>query len=728
MTSRVALVCGCYGFVAGATTLMGWVGGWPRLTDWFGMDIAMLPNTAAAAIAAGMALCLASFGRWGWSAALAAIVAMIGALTLFEHLTGVNLGIDTILHESAWGLTASTSRGRMGPPAAMSYTLIGVGLIAARGGGWARNAAALCGIVVAGIGTLSIVGYLYGASVLYSVPRWTGIALQTSSVVGALGLGVFAVSRVRSAVARGAGAAPGATFMPRWVVVFVVLLPVGVGWLGIVGQRAELYDSAFGSALRTLVEMALLGVAVWWAWRTIGGKERALRAAQAELIRQSGQLRAFLETAAIGLHREGPDGTILWANDAELELLGYSREEYVGRNIAEFHADAGVISDILERLHRGERLRDVETQMKCKDGSLKSVLIDLSVLWEDGRFVHTQCFTRDISEQRRAAQWLRNMIEALPNPVYTTDAEGRITHFNRAAVEFVGRTPAVGVDRWCVTWKLHDADGTFLPHDQSPMATALREGRPIRCTEGIAERPDGTRRWIEGYPTPMFDSAGRVIGGVNMLVDITDRKQSEVSSIRLASIVESSGDAIISKNLDGVIATWNHGAEKTFGYTETEAVGRNIRFLIPEDRQAEETEVLARLGRGEKIEHFETVRQTKDGRLIDVSLTVSPLRDRSGRIIGASKIARDITDRKRAEAVLAAYKQELEKQVEERTGELVAAHERLRLSDRMAVVGTLASGLAHDMKNVLFPLGLRLDTILTTKGLPREAARDLAVV
>lgn len=146
----------------------------------------------------------------------------------------------------------------------------------------------------------------------------------------------------------------------------------------------------------------------------------------------------------------------------------------------------------------------------------------------------------------------------------------------------------------------------------------------------------------------------------------------------LAAIVESSDDAIISKTLDGVITSWNRGAEKLFGFTAAEAVGQHIFLIIPEDRHAEEAIVLAALRRGEKIDHFETVRVTKDGRRVPISLTVSPLEDPHGNIIGASKVARDITDRMRAEEALKHAHDALEERVRERTAELSAINEALR--------------------------------------------------
>ncbi|MGH9340962.1 MAG: PAS domain-containing sensor histidine kinase [Acidobacteriota bacterium] len=137
---------------------------------------------------------------------------------------------------------------------------------------------------------------------------------------------------------------------------------------------------------------------------------------------------------------------------------------------------------------------------------------------------------------------------------------------------------------------------------------------------------------------------------MNVLIDISDRKLAEQLSSHLAAIIESSDDAIISKSLEGTILSWNSGAEQIFGYRVSEALGKNISLLVPADRFDEEPQILAKINRGERIDHYETVRQTKDGRKIDISLSVSPIRDKSGRIIAASKICRDISERKRAEA------------------------------------------------------------------------------
>src|SRR6201993_578488 len=255
-------------------------------------------------------------------------------------------------------------------------------------------------------------------------------------------------------------------------------------------------------------------------------------------------------------------------------------------------------------------------------------------------------------EVRESERRFREMIDALPAAIYTTDAEGRLTHFNPAAVEFSGRTPELGTDQWCVSWKLYYPDGRHMPHDECPMAIALKEGRVIEGAEAIAERPDGTQRWFTPYPTLLRDDQGKIIGGINMLVDITARKQAEEATAYLAAIVSSSDDAILSKNLDGVIRSWNTSAERLFGYTAKEAIGKHITIIVPSDRRTEENNILSRFRRGERIDHFETVRMRKDGTTFDVSLTISPVKDSAGHVIGASNVARDISHLKRIERAL----------------------------------------------------------------------------
>ena len=250
---------------------------------------------------------------------------------------------------------------------------------------------------------------------------------------------------------------------------------------------------------------------------------------------------------------------------------------------------------------------------------------------------------------RPGVSQLESLIQALPAAIYATDAAGRITFYNEAAAQLWGCRPELGKSEFCGSWKLYWPDGRPMPHGQCPMALALKEQREVRGMEAVAERPDGTLVHFVPYPTPLYDVSGTLIGAVNMLVDVTERKHADVHAQRLASIVESSDDAIISKDLNGIITTWNGGAERLFGYTSDEAIGKPITILIPADRIDEEPEIIERVRRGERVDHYDTVRRRKDGSLFDISLTVSPLKNTDGRVVGASKIARDITERKQAQ-------------------------------------------------------------------------------
>ena len=258
--------------------------------------------------------------------------------------------------------------------------------------------------------------------------------------------------------------------------------------------------------------------------------------AHAALRQREEELTDFLENAAVPIHWVAADGTILRANQAELDLLGYDRDEYIGRNIVEFHDQREAIDNILTRLTRGEVLHDYPARLRAKDGTIVEVLIDSSVYFQDGRFVHTRCFTRDVTRQREAEQ----------------------------------------------------------------------------------------------------------------------------ATQRLAAIVASSEDAIIGKTLDGVITSWNAAAERMFGYSSGEMVGNSVFGLIPEHLHQEERELLDQIRKGERVASAETERVRKDGRLIYVAISVSPIRDAHGVVIGASSIKRDVTERRQAAQALAQSQERLE--------------------------------------------------------------------
>src|SRR5262249_44743190 len=233
---------------------------------------------------------------------------------------------------------------------------------------------------------------------------------------------------------------------------------------------------------------------------------------------------------------KGLDGVITSWNQGAERMFGYTAAETVGRPVTilfppdRFNEEPG----ILARIRAGERIEHYETVRRRKDGSLIDVsLADPPMRDAKGRIVGASKIARDITERKQAEAQLRDserrlqeLLAAIPAAIYTTDAQGRITYFNEAAVELAGRTPVVGGDQ-CATWKLFWPDGTPLPHDECPMAVALREGRAVRGAEAVAERPDGTRVPFIPYPTPLRDAAGNVAGSINMLVDVSERRQAE---------------------------------------------------------------------------------------------------------------------------------------------------------------------------------------------------------
>jgi len=276
------------------------------------------------------------------------------------------------------------------------------------------------------------------------------------------------------------------------------------------------------------------------------------RKVQQTLQAREAELRDFLEHAVIGMQWLAPDGSILWANQTGLEMLGYAAEQYVGRAMEEFVPHGAAVAEILRRVRACETIRGYELPMRREDGAIRWIRLDANPWVRNGEVLHARCF----------------------------------------------------------------------------------------------------------------------------MVDITEKKQADQAQMLLAAIVESSEDAIISKDLNGIVTSWNAAAERILGYTAEEMIGRPILTIIPPELHGDEPEILRKIRAGWHIEHFETVRVTKSGERLSVSLTISPVRNQQGRIIGAAKILRDVTAQKKMEATL-------------------------RTTERLASVGRLAATVAHEINNPL---------------------------
>jgi PAS domain S-box-containing protein len=501
------------------------------------------------------------------------------------------------------------------------------------------------------------------------------------------------------------------------------------------------------------------------------------------LLLQNEELRDFVDNASIPLHWVNSEGIITWANQAELEMLGYSAEEFIGKPIQNFHTESANINEIFSKLKDNQTLINYPATLKCKDGSVKHVLINSNVYRKDGKFVHTRCFTRDVSPvvaentkkdtilsalEHRESQlqmaieltnlgtwdwdpitdeltWsnqckniygfpidkeptfkhFSNLIHpddhdrvqsAVQNALDSEDGTYEITnriiryddqtirwikvrgkvYFNadRQAERFIGTVVDITdsrhiQDKILSTERLFKSIAVNIPntlvividknHRFITIEGDLMEKMGYNSADYTGKHPTEVapperyeaskhlyERVLEGekfsverkgatggdymvHFVPLKNDDQEIEAGLIIAMDITEIKEAQEKSAKLAAIIESTDDAIVSKTLEGIITSWNDSAQRTFGYTADEMIGQPILKLIPLDRQQEEVHILSRLRKGERVEHFETKRLKKDGNLLDVSLTVSPVKDKNGNIIGVSKIARDITERKQEE-------------------------------------------------------------------------------
>ena len=371
-------------------------------------------------------------------------------------------------------------------------------------------------------------------------------------------------------------------------------------------------------------------------------------------LRQSEQLyRSTFEMAELGIAHISPDGRWLRVNKKLCEIVGYSEPEMLSLTLQDITHPDDREADLAQREKvRSGTLASSSMEKRCirKDGSVVWVNLTVAGIRDGGKLEHFISVVEDITERRTSeeAQFrLRAIVESSDDAIVSKKLDGVITSWNAAATHIFGFTAEEVIGRSITIIIPPD-----LQDEETTILSRLRRGERIEHYQTVRMTKSGRKLDVSLTISPVRDSKGNIIGASKIARDITERKQAEQSRNLLAAIVASSDDAIISKNLDGVITSWNKGAERIFGYTAEEAIGQHITLIIPPERRAEESDILARLGRGERVDHFHTARRRKDGGLLDVSQTISPVRDSSGRVIGASNVTRDITAQKQAEQAL----------------------------------------------------------------------------
>ncbi|HEY2083688.1 MAG TPA: PAS domain S-box protein, partial [Verrucomicrobiae bacterium] len=345
-----------------------------------------------------------------------------------------------------------------------------------------------------------------------------------------------------------------------------------------------------------------------------------------------------------------------WNRGAE-RIFGYNAAEAIGHPITILIPPDHINEEprILERIRRGERVDHYQTVRQRKDGSRIDISLTVSPVRDaSGRVVGASKIARDISERAKIQEQLqqsenrfRVTLGSIGDAVIATDREGRVEFMNSVAEKLTGwdSPQAFGVPLDTVFKIVNESSRQPV---ESPVAHVFRKGVVVGlANHTVLIAKDGTERPIDDSAAPIRDGKEDLTGVVLVFRDATKQRAAELTARKLATIVENSDDAIISKDLNGIITTWNRGAERIFGYTTDEAVGRPIQMLIPPDHINEEPQILDRIRKGERVDHYQTVRQRKDGSLVDISLTVSPVRDASGTVVGASKIARDVTEQRR---------------------------------------------------------------------------------
>lgn len=411
---------------------------------------------------------------------------------------------------------------------------------------------------------------------------------------------------------------------------------------------------------------------------------------EAELRSSQIQLTDFVENATIGMHWVGADGRILWANQAELDLLGYDREDYIGRSISEFHAEKVVIDDLLSRLNRNEILTNYSAQLRAKDGSIRSVLINSNVLWENGEFIHTRCFTRDITsqvdaerERLKAENFLRETLQSLEFQKFAldqsaivaiTDRQGMITEINErfCQISQYSQEELIGQTHRIINSGFHP------PEFFQNLWRTIGSGK-VWQGEIKNRAKDGSFYWVATTIVPGLDSTtGTPSKYLSIRFDITQRKEAEEKIRDQAALLNVTTDAIIVRDLENRILFWNSGAEHLYGWSSEEAIGSPTADLLykgisPELNTAQQT-VLA-----EGSWQGELEKKTKLDREVIVQSRWTLVRDESGYPKSILSVDTDITEKKLLE------------------------NQFLR-AQRLESLGTLASGIAHDLNNILTPI------------------------
>lgn len=552
-SARTAIIGGSFGIFAGMVDLLGWAFDIPRLTDWTNEGISMFPNAALCGMFVGMAIIFTAIADVPWKITTARVFAvlsvLLAGLVLSQHISGINLGIDTLVFERDWGQAAAAAPMRMGVPASTSYLLLGVATVLVSMKDRGRRMATWLAVATSMIAMLSITGYWFGANQLFGIAKFTGIALLTSSVIAALSIAMIAL-----VPEHGFGAtlrrkdAGGQLF--RRLLVPIIVVPLILGWLRILGQNADFYDLSFGTALRTLIEISLFVAIIWWTANSISWHEKTAQSAESRLA-------AIIESSEDAIIGTSLDGTISTWNAGAEKMFGYSAAEAIEHPVTMLLPLNRIDeeTDILARIKRGEPVAHFETIRVRKDGERISVSLTVSPIKDSGgEIVGASKIARDITSRKRDEERLRAVVEATPECVKIVALDGSLEFMNHAGLCMIEGNSEPSIQGASV----YDLIAPEHREDWIERHQRICAGERLSWEFEIIGLK-GTRRWMETHAVPLPLPDGRT-AQLAVSREITARKQFEQEREKLLeSERRARGEAERASQLkDEFLATLSH--------------------------------------------------------------------------------------------------------------------------------------------------------------------------
>jgi diguanylate cyclase (GGDEF)-like protein/PAS domain S-box-containing protein len=701
-----------------AAALIGWAIRAPAL-DRIAPDLPPIKANAALAflLASGALLAYAQsrprsrLRRAG--AAGAMLVLVIGMATLAEYVFGWRLGIDQLLFSDAVSTNAPYP-GRPSVNAALGFVLLGAALSlwdVRLGRWWATNVLAWLAAIV---GLLALTGYAIGAGWLVSFDARQQIALNAAIALSVLPLAILLARPDRGTTAILAGAGPGGLVLRRMLPA-AIGLPVALAALTLSGPRLHLFSERFGVWLFASAVTVALVAAVWLV--AVASERAGHQRTQLE-----GMMLALAQTASDAIAVVDRAGRIIYTNAALAGMFGYERDALTGQpsELLFSQSERDGENERFARLLSGAEpagVNRVSELMGVRADGVEFPIELSTAVWVAGGEPVVARIIRDVSTRHRAEQQVRGLLESAPDAIVVADAAGEIvvanaraeTMFGYAREELIGRSVEL-----------------LMPESKRDAHVRMRAGyasdpRPrgsSRPGDFTARHKDGTLFPVEITLNPIHTDDGLLVSSA--IRDVTDRRRAERAMARVAAIVASSPNAIIGVAADGTIESWNAGAEKLYGHTPEEAIGRPITIVNAPEHAGSRGHLDGALAGATVAFESEDVR--RDGTRIKTAVTISPIRDGSGQVTGVSCLAQDITERKRAERALAEAEERFRRAFDEAPIGMALISDDAVLEKANTALGATCGYARHELEGMALRSLLHPADIDTGLGALRELA------